>query len=114
MITKKIYQRNEATGNAVWDLFAKMAKESPSDTKTLEHGRQMLCRDQYGTTISYYSNTLKFEFHQAEDEDAVLFGTVISAEWPIRLEMEDANLTITCKGIPEQEAVKLVNKIFEA
>lgn len=114
MITKKRYQRNESSGNAVWDLFAKMAEESPSNTTTLDKGRQMLCRDQYGTTVSYYGNTLQFVFSGAEDEDVVLFGTVISAEWPVRLEMEDGVLTITCKGIPEQEAVKLVKKIFEA
>lgn len=114
MFTKKRYQRNEGTGNAVWDLFAEMEAGSPGDTKTLDKGRQMLCRDQYGTTVSYYGNTLQFVFSGAEDGDAVLFGTVISAEWPIRLEMEDDDLTITCKGIPEQEAVKLVKKIFEA
>lgn len=112
MITKKRYQRNEGTGNAVWDLFAKMAEESPSDTKTLDKGRQLLSHDQYGTTISYYGNTLEFKFDGAEDEDAVLFGMVISAEWPIRLEMDDGDLTITCKGIPEQEAVKLIQKFF--
>lgn len=114
MFTKKMYQRNEGTGNAVWDLFAKMAEESPSDTRTLDNGRQLLVRDQYGTTISYYDATLKFEFHQAADEDAVLFGTVISAEWPIRLAvLANGALTITCEGIPEREAVKLVQKIFE-
>lgn len=114
MITKKRYQRNEGTGNAVWDLFAEMEAGSPGDTKTLDKGRQMLRRDQYGTTVSYYGNTLQFIFSGAEDDDAVLIGTVISAEWPIRLEMGDDDLTITCKGIPEQEAVKLVKKIFEA
>ncbi len=113
MITKKRYQRNEGTGNAVWDLFAEMAEGSPSDTKTLDNGRQLLSRDQYGTNISYYGNTLTFNFDGAEDEDAVLFGTVISAEWPIRLEMDDGDLTITCQGIPEQKAVKLVKKFFE-
>jgi len=113
MITKKRYQRNEGTGNAVWDLFAKMAEESPSNTRTLDKGRQVSFRDQYGMNISYYGNTLGFKFDDAEDEDAVLFGTVISAEWPIRLEMEGDELTITCKGIPEQEAVKLVKKVVE-
>jgi hypothetical protein len=113
MITKKRYQRNEGTGNAVWDLFAKMAEESPSNTRTLDKGRQLFVRDQYGTNISYYGNTLEFKFDGAEDEDAVLFGTVISAEWPIRLEMEGDELTITCKGIPEQEAVELVKKVIE-
>lgn len=113
MITKKRYQRNEGTGNSVWDLFAKMAEESPSDTRTLDKGRQLFVRDQYGTNISYYGNTLQFVFNGAEDEDAVLFGTVISAEWPIRLVLEGDELTITCKGIPEQEAVKLVKKIIE-
>lgn len=106
-------RKAEGTGNAVWDLFAEMAEGSPSDTKTLDNGRQILVRDQYGTNISYYGNELTFNFDGAEDEDAVLFGTVISAEWPIRLEMEDGDLTITCKNIPEQEAVKLVTKILD-
>lgn len=112
-IIKTIRRKANESGNAVWDLFAKMAEGSPSDTKTLDNGRQLLVRDQYGTNVSYYGNTLMFNFNGAEDEDAVLFGTVISAEWPIRLEMEDGDLTITCKDIPEQEAVALVKKVLE-
>lgn len=112
-IIRTVRRKFEESGNAVWDLFAKMAEGSPSDTTTLDQGRQLLVRDQYGTNVSYYHNTLAFNFDGAEDEDAVLFGTVISAEWPIRLEMDDGDLTITCKGIPEQKAVELVKKVLE-
>lgn len=98
----------------VEDLFNQMCKGDPYATKAIPKG--ILCRDQYGTKVTYRDNvkTLAFNFGgDAEDEDAVLFATVLSAEAPIQLYHSGDEYTIKIPNITSEKAAEIVKKFFE-
>lgn len=94
--------------NAVEELFAKAAKESPSDTSVKNGGKTMVLRDQYGTEVTYDKNTLKIVFGDAKDDVALLAET-ISAKAPIRLRVDGDNLIITVETVSPAEAIEVLD-----
>lgn len=94
--------------NAVEELFAKAAKDSPSDTAVKNGGKTLMLRDEYGTEVTFKDNALKFVFNEAED-DAALLAEGISARAPIRLKMDGDELIITVDNISPEEAVKIIS-----
>lgn len=95
----------------VQDLFDQMCKGDPYSTKAIPNG--IMSRDQYGTKVTYNNGTLTFKFGGAEDEDAVLFATVISAEAPIRLYSNQDEYTILVPNVASEKAAEIVDKFFE-
>lgn len=97
----------------VEDLFDQMCKNAPYATKAIPKG--ILCRDQYGTKVTYRDNikTLAFYFGGADDEDAVLFATVLSAEAPIQLYHRGDEYTIQIPNVTSEKAAEIVKKFFE-
>ena len=94
--------------NAVEELFARAAKESPSDTAVKNGGKTLVLRDQYGTEVTYDKNTLKIVFGDAED-DVALLAEGISEKAPIRLKMDDDDLVITVENVSPEEAIKVID-----
>ena len=97
----------------VQDLFDEMVKGDPYATKAIPGG--IMCRDQYGTEVTYAdaAKTLTFKYDGAEDEDAVLFGTSISAEAPITMYMSGNELTIQVPNVDSEKAADIVKKVLE-
>ena len=99
----------------VEDLFDQMCKGYPAATKAIPNG--ILCRDQYGTKVTYRDSikTLTFYFGgDAEDEDAVLFATVLSDDAPIQLYHSGDEYIIKIPNVTSEKAAEIVKKFFEA
>ena len=92
-------------------MFKKIAEGDPYATKEIPNG--ILCRDQYGTKCTYGNGTLTFKYGGCEDEDAVLFATVISALEPIKIYTSGDECTIQVPNVTPERAAEIVKKVFE-
>ena len=107
-------RKAEESGNAVIDLFNKMAADSPSDTAVLPGGHTLFIRDQYGTKISYTGRHLRFTFPMDAEEDLLLLAEGITQHIPMKIETSGDKIHFDAYSVSPEDAVETIKGVFEA